>query len=266
VPELPEVETIKRELEKKILGKEIVNIKVNREKVIKEPGAEAFRKGIIGETVKRIIRRGKALIIELRGDKFLIIHLRITGWLLYGGEDEKARIVFGFSDGNFLNYMDQRLLGELKLREAYCDLKFIKELGPEALEISLSEFKEILKSRKTKIKVLLMDQHLISGIGNIYAQEALFLASIDPRRLANSLKGSEISLLHEKMVSVLKEAIKHKGSSVDSYRGIEGARGGMEKRLKVYGRKNESCLRCNTSIKKIALGGRGTCFCPHCQK
>lgn len=266
MPELPEVETIRRELRERILNKRIIAVKINKKKVIKEPSLENFKKGLIGESIQEIIRRAKVLIFKLREDKFLIVHLRISGWFLYGKEEEKARLIFYFSDGKVLNYMDQRLLGELRLRKEWRDLKFIKELGPEPFEIRLTEFKKILKSKKTKIKVLLMDQEIISGIGNIYAQEALFLARIDPRRAANTLKEQEIRLLYEKVISLLKEAIRYRGSSVDSYRDVEGNRGEMEERLKVYARKGEPCYVCKTPIKKITLGGRGTYFCPKCQK
>ncbi len=266
MPELPEVEVIKRELSRKITNKKIVNIKVIKPKLIKEPSAAGFKKGLIGEKVKEVSRRAKALIIKLKEDKFLVIHLRISGWLLYGKEDPRARAVFYLSDGKVLNYMDSRVLGELRLRKDYKNLKFIKELGPEALVMSLTKFRELLVTRKTKIKVLLLDQTLIAGLGNIYAQEALFLAKIDPRRPSNSLSNSEITRLHKKMASVLKEAIKYKGSSVDTYRDLGGDRGGMEKRLKVYGRKDKTCYTCKRPLKKISLGGRGTCFCPHCQQ
>lgn len=266
MPELPEVETIKRDLETAIINKEIVDVKIIKSKVIKEPAVASFRKGLIGGKVTAVIRRAKLLILKLNQDRFLIVHLRISGWLLYGQEDSRARVIFRFSDGRVLNYMDSRLLGELRLRSDYRDLKFIKALCKEALDISYLEFKTILKSRKTRIKALLLDQTLISGLGNIYAQEALFLAKIDPRRAANSLGEGEIKLLYQKVVSVLKEAIKYKGSSVDSYRDLGGDRGGMEKRLKVYARKNQPCPVCQRPIAKISLGGRGTCFCPHCQR
>jgi len=266
MPELPEVETIRRDLSKKIIAKKIVTVKANKPKVIKEPSFELFKKGLVGEKIKEVKRIAKLLIVKLKEDKFLIIHLRISGWLLYGKEDPRARVAFELSDGKFLNYMDQRVLGELRLRTDYKDLKFIKTLGPEPFDMSLGDFKKLLEMKNTKIKVLLLDQTLISGIGNIYAQEALFLAKIDPRRPAKSLKKSEAELLYKKIMSVLKEAIKHKGSSVDSYRDLSGDRGGMEKRLKVYSRKGKPCFICKKPIVKIALGGRGTCFCPHCQR
>lgn len=266
MPELPEVENIKRGLERKILNKTIVDIKINKKKLIKEPSLENFKKGLIGEAAKKIYRRAKLLIIQLKKDKFLIVHLRISGWFLYGNQEEKARVIFKFSDGTFLNYMDQRLLGELRLRKDYQNLAFLKNLGPEPFEINLEEFKKVLKNKKTKIKPLLLDQSVVSGIGNIYAQEILFLAGIDPQRPAGGLGKDEIKLLYEKMISVLREAIKYKGSSVDSYRDLEGNKGGMEERLKVYSREGKPCFVCKKTIKRIVLGGRGTCFCPYCQR
>ncbi|NQT28578.1 MAG: DNA-formamidopyrimidine glycosylase [Candidatus Omnitrophica bacterium] len=266
MPELPEVETIRRELAGKITNKKIVNFKIVKPSLIKEPSVAGFKKGLIGEKVKEVSRQAKLLIIKLREDKFLVIHLRISGWLLYGEEDPRARAVFYLSDRKVLNYMDQRVLGELRLLKDYKNLKFIKELGPEAPDVTLTKFKELLRIRKTKIKVLLLDQTAISGLGNIYAQEALFLAKIDPRRAADSLSEKEAKRLHERIVSVLGEAIKYKGSSVDTYRDLGGDRGGMEKRLKVYGRKDKTCYTCKRPLEKISLGGRGTCFCPHCQQ
>lgn len=266
MPELPEVETIRRSLKEKIVGKKIIDVVVLRGKVIKEPGVKAFKEGICGERVKDVLRCAKLLIIKLKENKYLIIHLRISGWLLYGPLNEKARISFKISNGKYLNYMDQRLLGELRLRKDYKDLKFVKNLGPEPFKMNSEKFKDIIKGKRTKIKVLLLDQTKISGIGNIYAQEALYLAKIDPAREAKSLNTKEAKRLFEKIVFILKEGIKFGGSSVDSYRVLDGSTGGMEKKLKVYARKNKPCFRCKTSIKKISLGGRGTCFCPKCQK
>ncbi len=266
MPELPEVETIKRGLEKRILNKKITEVKIASPKVIKEPSAGEFRKGLIGEKPQEIIRQGKALIIKLRENKFLFLHLRIAGWILYGEEEDKARVVFKFSDKQCLNYMDQRLLGELRLKKDFRGLKFIKELGADPLKIGLKEFQEIVKKKKISIKILLMDQKILAGIGNIYAQESLFRAKISPLRNSSSLTLKEISILHKELQGILKEAVKYQGSSVDSYRLIDGASGGMGKRLKVYGRKNQPCFICGSPVKKIDLGGRGTCFCPKCQK
>jgi formamidopyrimidine-DNA glycosylase len=266
MPELPEVETIKRALEKKLLDKKIISLKVNNSKVIKEPALSEFKKQIVGEKIKKIRRRGKLLIIELKKDKFLIIHLRITGWLKYGKVEEKAKVIFELSGGKFLNYMDSRLLGQLSLRKEYKDLDFLKRLGPEIFHLTAAQFRKKLEGRKGNIKALIMNQNFIAGVGNIYAQEALFLAKIDPRRTAKSLTVKDKDKLYEKLKAVLTEAIEHRGSSVDSYRNLEGQAGGMEKRLKVYGKKNQPCPICKKPLKKIIIAGRGTCFCSNCQK
>tara|TARA_B100000315_G_C14574585_1_gene587310 strand:+ start:632 stop:1432 length:801 start_codon:yes stop_codon:yes gene_type:complete len=266
MPELPEVETVRRGLEKSILNKKITEVIIKRKNVVKEPGVGQFKKGLIGKKVKGIIRRAKLIIIKLENNKYLIIHLRIAGWLEYGKQMEKARVVFKLSNEKYLNYMDQRLLGELRLRNSYEDLNFIKTLGPEPFDINSKQFQEIITKRKTNIKTLLLNQKVIAGIGNIYAQEALFLSGIDPQRPAYSLSNKEAGSLLKKIILVLKEGIKYGGSSVDTYRNIEGSKGGMEKRLKVYGRENEPCFSCGKAIAKIALAGRGTCFCAYCQK
>lgn len=266
MPELPEVETIKRDLTKKLVGKKIIEVKLIKSAVIKEPGPAEFVKLLVGETVKEIIRRAKLLIIKLRDDRFLIIHLRISGWLFLGQEHPDARIIFKFNDKTYLNYMDGRLLGQLRLRKSYEDLKFIQELAKEPFDISAEEFFKNLTGKKTKIKPLLLDQTFIAGIGNIYAQEALFISGIDPRRPANSLTEKEAVKLHQAIVDVLNEGIKHRGSSVDIYRDTSGQTGGMEKLLQVYGKENTPCCKCKTLISKIALGGRGTCYCQKCQK
>lgn len=266
MPELPEAETIKKDLQKYIIGKKIVGVEVFKPKLVKEPFLEEFKKGVIGQSPQKILRRAKVLIIQLKRGRFLIIHLRISGWLFYGEPKEKSRAVFKFSDGNALNYMDQRVLGELRLRNNYSDLKFIKNLGPELFNLSYKDFSEIVRKKKTRIKVLLMDQAVIAGIGNIYAQEVLFRARISPLRKSNTLTEPEIKLLYKNLIKVLKEAVQYGGSSIDAYRDIQGNKGGMEKRLKIYGKKGELCPECNCSISKITVGSRGTCFCPHCQK
>jgi len=267
MPELPEIETIKRELEKAVLGKKIIEIIINNPKVIKEPkDKKEFVKEIKEATIKNVLRKGKLLVLELSTGKSLCIHLRLTGQLIYPGEPGKARVSFKLSDGKFLDYRDQRLLGELHLVKNWQDLKFVQELGPEPFEINLEDFKEMLSKKKTMIKPLLMDQTFISGVGNIYANEALFRAGIHPQRKADSLSDKEKELLFKEIKEVLNEAIKYKGSSVDQYLQLSGEPGEYMKYLKVYDREGRPCLVCKTPIKRITLGGRGTYFCPKCQK
>lgn len=266
MPELPEVETIKRELEKTVLGKKIVGIKINNPKVIREPKKEDFVRGLTNVTIKNILRKGKLLILELSSGKSLAIHLKMTGQLVYPGNAKKSRVSFKLSDGKWLDFNDQRLFAELRLIDHWQDLKFIQNLGPEPFNITLEQFKTMLGPKKTKIKPLLMDQAFISGIGNLYAAEALFRARISPTRPAASLKDTEKALLFKEIKDTLSEAIHYKGSSVDQYVQLSGETGSYAKYHKVYDRAGSPCLICKTPIKRVALAGRGTYFCPRCQR
>jgi len=266
MPELPEVETIKRELEAVILDKRITAVIVNNARVIREPKKEKFVANLKNVAIKKIIRKGKLLIFELSSGKFLTIHLKMTGQLIYPGDGKTSRVSFGFSDDTILDFNDSRIFGELRIVDDWQKLKFIKELGPEPFDIDAEKFKEMLASKKTKIKVLIMDQKFISGIGNLYANEALFRARIHPERPANHLSDKEKELLFKGIKNTLSEAIQYKGSSVDQYVQVSGRPGEYVKYHKVYDREGEKCFRCKGRIKRISLGGRGTYFCPSCQK
>jgi formamidopyrimidine-DNA glycosylase len=266
MPELPEVETIKRELEKAIINKKIIDVIVNNAKVIREPEKEKFIKELKNVKFKQIIRKGKLLILGLSSGKFLTIHLKMTGQLVYPGNGEKSRVSLKLSNGKLLDFNDSRLFGELKIVDHWQDLKFIKELGPEPFEIDAKKFSTMLKNRKTKIKVLIMDQKFISGIGNLYANEALFRAKIDSRRQVNTLSEKEKELLFKEIKNVLTQAIKYGGSSVESYVRVSGKKGTYARFHQVYDRKGEKCFKCGGKIQRISLGGRGTYFCPICQK
>lgn len=266
MPELPEVETIKRELEQAVIGKKILGVIVNNPKVIREPKQEDFIKGLKGATIESILRKGKLLILELSCGKSLAIHLKMTGQLIYPGNGKTSRVSFKLSDGKFLDFNDRRLFAEMRLIDDWRNLKFVQGLGPEPFEISVEKFKEMLASKKTKIKPLLMDQTFISGVGNLYAAEALFRAKINPMRPASTLSDKEKDLLFKEIKDTLSEAIHYKGSSVDQYVQLTGKPGGYVKYHKAYDREGKPCLVCKTTIKRISLGGRGTYFCPKCQK
>lgn len=272
MPELPEVETIKKELEQVLVSKKIIDVIVNNPKVIREPKKEDFVKGLKDVTIKNILRKGKLLIFELSSGKFLTIHLKMTGQLILrqGPVDPAnariSRISFKLSDGKTLDFYDMRLFAELRLINDWHNLKFIQNLGPEPFDIEVGKFKARLDAKKTKIKPLLMDQAFLCGIGNLYAAEALFRAKIHPQRPAASLSGRQKEALFKEIKDTLREAIKHKGSSVDQYLQLSGSPGGYAKYHKVYGRQGKPCLICKTPIKRISLGGRGTYFCPKCQK
>lgn len=266
MPELPEVETIRGELDSVISGKTITDIRVNSAKVIREPGLAQFRKGLKGAKVLRVLRKAKVLIFELSNQKSLVVHLKMTGQFVYPGDGKKSRVSFMLSDNKMLDFNDQRLFAELRLMRDWRDFKFIRSLGPEPFEISIGQFKKMLSAKKTKIKPLIMDQNFISGIGNLYAAEALFRARIHPARQASSLSDNEKELLFRQIKDTLKEAINCKGSSVDQYVRLSGEAGGYVAHHKVYDRKGEPCKACKTPIQRISLGGRGTYFCPKCQK
>jgi len=269
MPELPEVETIRRDLARDLKGARIKDVEIINSKVVKEPNASEFKRCLKGKTFKQFLRRAKVLAIRLSGGDDLVVHLRMTGQLIYSKKrEEKARVVFVLSNGAYLNFNDQRLFAELRLVRDWKSLKFVQSLGPEPLNKSFTQakFKQMLAGKKTKIKPLLLDQSFIAGIGNLYAQEMLFFAGILPTRLANKLKNTEVRKLYQSIQKVLREAIKYRGSSVDNYVNGRGKQGKYHLRLQVYDRKDEACFRCKGKIKKISLGGRGTCFCPKCQK
>ncbi|MBA7637241.1 Formamidopyrimidine-DNA glycosylase [subsurface metagenome] len=272
MPELPEVETIIRDLEKKVKGKKIKEVIIKERKLIKSPPPEKFKKGLQGRKLIAFERRGKFLIISLDSGKKLVIHLKLTGMLIHCPESRPllnhTRIIFLFPGKTHLRFNDLRKFGELYLVDSEERIKGIKKLGPEPLgkKFSLSLFQEMLSQKKTKIKPLLMDQKFLAGIGNIYASESLYKAKIHPQRAASALTKEEVGKLYKSLREILKEAIKYRGSSVDSYRDVGGKKGDYEACLKVYGRKGKPCYNCGKPVKRIELGGRGTFFCPNCQR
>ena len=253
-------------MEKVVINKKIIDVIVNNAKVIREPKKEEFIKELKNTVIKEIIRRGKLLIFILSSRKSLTVHLKMTGQLIYPGSGKTSKVSFKLSGGKLLDFNDTRIFGELRIVDNWQDLKFIKELGPEPFALTENKFSEILKKKRTKIKVLIMDQKIISGIGNLYASEALFRAKIDPRRSANSLSAKETGKLFEEIKKVLSEAIKYGGSSIDQYMRVSGKPGDYVKFHQVYDRKDEPCYKCKGKVKRISLGGRGTYFCPSCQK
>lgn len=290
MPELPEVETIKRELSRKIVGKTIKNVGVRlpRMVAIGPKTLSQFRKGssarakdfsafLSGKKILNIDRRAKLLILQCSRRWNLLIHLKLTGQLIFrkSGDFSPAgkftHVIFTFRDGSRLFYNDLRQFGYLRLVKNQ-DLIKVKELqsfGPEPLGKNFTPeiFTKILASRpKRKLKDLLLDQQAIAGIGNIYADEILFAACLAPTRLTSSLLPQETSKLHQSIQKILRFAILQKGSSSRNYRRPNGKEGDFVRFHKVYQRTGESCFRCTSSIKRRVLAGRGSHFCPTCQK
>ena len=243
MPELPEVETIRRQLGQKIIGKRLGGLKI-----------------------VEVRRRAKILIIDFTDSSSLLFHLKLTGQLIFNGKPSPyTRKVFCFDDGSQMVFNDSRKFGWWKKVKNSKSIE--KEFGPEALEIDLATFKNNLKKHpQTKIKPLLMDQKFIAGIGNIYSDEILFEAGVYPLRRVKTLTEKEIELIWRSISKILKKAIQLRGTSERSYVDARGRKGGYLKHLKIYQREGEKCFRCGGIIKRIKIGGRSAHFCPHCQK
>ncbi|PIR07358.1 MAG: DNA-formamidopyrimidine glycosylase [Candidatus Komeilibacteria bacterium CG11_big_fil_rev_8_21_14_0_20_36_20] len=285
MPELPEVETIRIGLSNKILHKPIRQIKILKPKLVKNK-PKNFQDILRNNQIINIDRRGKLLIFNLADENFLLIHLKMTGQLIYisqnqiiaGGHNfplagqlpnQYSHVIFSFIDNSHLFFNDLRQFGYLKIVGHLEKEKIVAKYGPEPLgkNFSLDKFKEILSKRKGVLKPLLLNQQIIAGIGNIYADEICFRAKIKPNRKINTLTNQEIINLHKATQYIMMKAIHKKGTTFSDYRDSDNQRGNFVQYLKVYGRENKKCLRCRmANIKKISLGGRGTRFCPYCQK
>jgi formamidopyrimidine-DNA glycosylase len=260
MPELPEVETIVRQLSKKIVGKVVKGVNIKDSKVV-----DSKIKKEVPFKINRVYRRAKSIVMELDNGNSLLTHLRMTGHFQYNhsGKYEVGR--FNFSDESFLTHNSIRKFGGIKLLNSK-DLKGeFSKLGIEPLskEFTLEKFNSILLSKgNANIKTVLLDQSLIAGIGNIYAQEQLYFAGIDPRKKVSDLSGEQIRKLYGEIIRVLDLAVKNKGSTVDNYTNIDGA-GKYQDYLAVYNK--SQCPKAH-KIQKINIGGRGTSYCSRCQR
>lgn len=268
MPELPEVETTVRELKNKIVGRKILKVWTDYEKMF-QPNFAEFRKGVTSRTIKSISRRGKNIILEFYSGGYVLIHQKLTGRLLFG---PAIRIPFihliFFLDKGQLVLSDVRKFGKAVFAENLASLSDCQNLGPEPLtpKFTLKKFKKILVGSKGKIKKVLMDQKKIAGLGNIYSDEILFEAKISPLRETKKLRENEIQNLFLTLKKILLKAIKHKGTSVSDYLRPSGEKGNFAKFLKVYGRQGKLCFRCQTKIKAVKFGGRTSHYCLNCQK
>ncbi len=274
MPELPEVETVKRSLEKKIVGCKFSGLKVFMPKIVKAGEADEVAKAIAGQKIVRMGRRGKYLLVYLENNLVLVIHLRMTGQLVCTPrEQELARhthVVFNLDNGSELRFVDQRQFGRIYLLQANAldVLSGLKNMGLEPFDPAFTKeyFKKQLRNRRTKIKPLLLDQSFVAGIGNIYADEALHRALIHPERPAYSLHTREASRLYQAIKEVLEEGIANRGTSIKDYVDGEGQAGENQYQLRVYGRENQPCGKCKKTIRRIKVGGRSSYFCAKCQK
>jgi formamidopyrimidine-DNA glycosylase len=277
MPELPEVETIRCQLEKFLKEKKIKDVDVRLPKLVKFPVLK-FKKLVIGQTIASVSRRAKILAFGLSNGWSVLTHLKLTGRLIFRRKDEPVQkedekwnhLVYYFSDGSRLFHNDLRQFGYVKMVETSKLEDFFQQhkFGPEPLarEFTFEIFSAILKKRpKMKIKQLLMDQSLIAGIGNIYSDEALFYSGVHPLRRAGELAEKEAEKIFKEIKRILPLALKLRGTSENTYLDARGQEGDFASRLKVYGREGEKC-DCGGVIERIRVGGRSAHFCPKCQK
>ena len=268
MPELPEVETTKNELSPHVIGRKFTAVTVYDAKAVHQPSIEEFCQKLPGQKVISLERRGKYLIFHLSGGEALIIHLRMSGALLLNTEqtDKYTRVVFQLDNGTQFAFTDRRRLGVLWLVKDKQSI--VGKLGPEPLttEFDAEALARLLQRHQAPIKAMLLDQHTIAGIGNMYADEVLFAARIHPLRKANSLASEEVKALHDAIIDVLSSAIRSKGASVDTYRRPDGELGIAHVSFNVAHRRGERCPICGTPIQRIPIRSRGSYFCPECQK
>ena len=272
MPELPEVETIARTLEPAVRGRVITGIELLYRPLLRRGGRKGLD-ALRGRRVLAVRRRGKMLIIEFEGARTLVFHLKMTGQfsLAVPGEerDKHTRLVVRFEDGaNELRFRDVRKFGFLLCLEGdpMSACGELACLGPEPLEVGFQEFAAVLGKKKGRIKSLLLNQTVIAGIGNIYADEMLFEARIHPETPASSLGKKAVERLYDSMKKILKLAIAEKGSTLQDYRDAEGKAGNFQFFHKVYNRKGEPCVVCGTRVRMRRIGGRSSHFCPKCQR
>ncbi len=270
MPELPEVEYVARQLRRELIGRTIVAADVSWPGAISGPCPQDFRTRVSGQQVTDVCRRAKLLLIALAAGEVLVIHRRMTGNLIFvpgGGEPPYARVRFTLDDGRVLAFTDPRKFGRLML-VAVADLpQALGGLGPEPLDDAFTApvLAARLASRKRILKAALLDQAVIAGVGNIYADEALFRAGIHPLRTAASLTPQEVAALREGIRGALLTGIEHGGTTFGRHRDVFDTAGTNLDHLKVYRRTGQPCVRCGSAIARIVVAQRGTHYCPRCQ-
>ncbi|MCI1974844.1 MAG: DNA-formamidopyrimidine glycosylase [Limosilactobacillus sp.] len=272
MPELPEVETVRRGLLKIATGRKINGIDVYYGKTITND-VEDFRQSLIGQTIETVDRRGKYLLFRFSNQLTMVSHLRMEG--SYYSQpvntpvDKHTHVVFKFTDGTELCYRDTRKFGRMTLVKTGEEMTVggLKTIGPEptAADFKVEYFQKILHRSRGKIKPFLLNQRHVAGLGNIYADEVLWMSRINPEQPANSLSQAQVQTLHDNIIKELSIATKYKGTTVHTFKNAFGDAGAFQDRLNAYGHGGDRCPRCGTKMVKIKVNQRGTTFCPHCQ-
>ena len=271
MPELPEVETIRRQLAPHLEGRTIVSAEILDPRWTRPEDPARVAGALRGANVERVGRHGKYLDVSLSGDRHLLVHLRMTGALLHDPASDPihTRVRLGLDDGHRLVYVDPRRFGTGHLlessaaRDAYLDARLGVE--PFTVQFTAEHLAELGRGRKLPVKSFVLDQRRIAGVGNIYADEALFRAGIHPLRPAGRLTRAQWAALRDAIEDALAAGIDAKGASIDDFRHVDGARGSFQDRFLVHTRAGEPCPRCGRPVRKLVVGGRGTYVCEHCQ-
>jgi formamidopyrimidine-DNA glycosylase len=275
MPELPEVETVRRRLEPELVGRRLERVEILDPRLTRPFDPAEVAVELEGERIAALDRRGKYLVFRFESGRVLLVHLRMTGQLLHANgnslpaEDAHRRAVVRLDDGSDVIYRDVRRFGTWLLVEPdevgpYLDDRVGHE--PLARAFTPKRLGEALAGRRAPVKAVLLDQRRLAGVGNIYADEALWRARVDPRRPAGELSEAEIVALHRGIRTALRAGIARQGATLSDYRQPDGASGRMQDEFKVYGRGDEPCDRCGTPIQKTRVAGRGTWYCPSCQR
>jgi len=271
MPELPEVETIVRDIAPSISARQITGVEVNWAGSLAGLTAQEFARALVGRVIRQVTRRAKYIILDLSDNNKLAIHLAMTGRLLLRSsnapEDRFTRVTIALDNGQEIRFADARKFGRLRVLSPDEYIEFDRALGPEPLSrgFDLDRFREALRGKNARIKTLLLDQRFVAGIGNIYADEALFAAGINPNRSASGLSEREIEQLYHAIRQVLSSAIRDRGTTFDSYVDAFGRKGSHQLGLNVYRQEGKPCPRCGAPIKRQVIAGRGAHFCPTCQ-
>jgi len=275
MPELPEVETVRQDLERLTAGEQIAWVKVWLDRTVAAPAVERFCDHLVGCRFQSWLRRGKFLLARFEGGSILGVHLRMTGRLLWLPPEEPitshTRIQLGMVSGAELRFDDQRTFGQMWSVPLGIPpeqvITGLQGLGPEPFspEFSVNHLQDRLSRSLRPIKNALLDQRLVAGVGNIYADEALFLARIHPRRVSRDLRPPQILQLREQLIQVLHTSIQQRGTTFSTYRDASGVNGNYQGQAWVYGREGQPCRICETPIQRLKLAGRSAHFCPQCQ-
>jgi formamidopyrimidine-DNA glycosylase len=277
MPELPEVETVARGLQREIADRRIVSVTLGKTDFIDNPGA--LKSELPGRTVVRVERYGKFLLLRLsagekekadEGGAALLVHLGMTGLLMPRAVSEPqakhTHVVMLLSDGRELRYVDARRFGRIAYLAGDVLPQELRRFGADPLEAGLEEFAKRIQGRKARIKALLLDQSVLRGVGNIYADESLWKAKIHPAQLAARLKQPQMEQLYAALQEILKKAILLRGSSISDFLDAEGMPGEYQQHHRAYGREGKPCFRCKTAIRRVIVAGRSSYFCPNCQR